>query len=113
GVRDLMGGSDGGGGEVCIVTGGVFLCISTTPIALGALWRRGPQRRVALGGVTVAATSALGFLAPWALLSYLSSGTPLFPLFDGYYHPEYGRLTGTDQDLDRLGFLLANLRHLH
>jgi len=96
-----------------IIPAAAFLVIFYTPIALGALWRRGPQRRVALGGVTVAATSALGFLAPWALLSYLSSGTPLFPLFDGYYHPEYGRLTGTDQDLDRVGFLLANLRHCH
>src|SRR5262249_37678478 len=34
-------------------------------------------------------------------------------LFDGHYHPEYGRLTAANPDIDRLQFLLFNLRHCH
>src|SRR5262249_22103960 len=73
----------------------------------------GPERARRAGESAIAAASMVALLAPWALLSYRSSGTLLFPLFDGHYHPEYGRLTAANPDIDRLQFLLFNLRHCH
>ena len=95
-----------------IVPAVAFMVLLYAPVAIRAVLRPG-ERRQGLAEVGIAAATLLAVLLPWALLSYRSSGTLLFPLFDGYYHPEYGRLTGSNPDVERAEFLWENLRHCH
>ncbi len=60
----------------------------------------------------IAALAALVvFLLPWATLSYRSSGTPLYPLLQGYYRPEYGQLSSVNPDMDLPTWFWLNVRH--
>jgi hypothetical protein len=71
-----------------------------------ARWRR-------LADVAVAPATMLIVLLPWVLLSYRSSGTPLYPLFPGYYRSQYGQLTADNANVTRWGFLWINVCHCH
>jgi hypothetical protein len=96
-----------------IVPATVFMVLLYLPNLGRAALQRGAERWRRLAEVGIAAAAMLAVVAPWALLSYRSSGTLLFPLFDGNYHPEYGRLTGTNPDIERLDFLWINVRHCY
>jgi len=87
-----------------------FLAILYAPAAVHAVRRHRPLWRWLGAPVTAAAAMGLTLL-PWALLSYRSNGTPLFPLFDGYYHAEYGRMTSAPLSY-RVSFLGFNLRNV-
>jgi len=85
----------------------VFLVVLYAPLLIISARRRRADLTVA----AIAAAAMALVLLPWAVLSYRSNGTLLFPLFDGYYHPEYGRMTAAPL-ADHIRFLALNLREL-
>ena len=96
-----------------IIPAAAFLAILYAPAVVGALRVRGAARWTRLAELAIAPAAMLLVLLPWMLLSYRSSGTALFPLFDGNYRPEYGRLTSGNPSIDRGAFLWLNIRHCY
>ena len=75
--------------------------------------RRGAQTSALRRSVAAPAGFLLLFLLPWAVLSYRSNRTFLFPLFSGTYHTEYGGFTTHSLGMDRVKFLWLNICHCH
>jgi len=96
-----------------IVPAVAFLGLLAVPDLIGALRAPRAQRFRQLVGCAAAPAAMCVFLLPWALLSYRSSGTLLYPLFSGYYHDEYGALTAATSLAERWDFLWLNIRHHH
>lgn len=77
--------------------------------ALGLLWliswireKRAPRAAAIEAGYLGA--SLFAALLPWMIMGFLSSGSPLFPLFQGYNHPEFYPVAPD-------GDLLTRLKH--
>jgi hypothetical protein len=94
-----------------IVSAVLFLLIFYLPAAVAGLRAAGAQRREGLAPIAVAACAGILFLLPWALLSYRSNRTFLFPILPGNYHPEYGAMRMQVAAADRIKFLWTNITY--
>jgi hypothetical protein len=91
------------------VPAAIFMIAYYLPVGIAGLRTFGPERRQKLAAVGIAAAAMILFLVPWAVLSYRSHRTFLFPLMTGNYHPEYGGLTTASNLEDRLKFFWLNI----
>jgi hypothetical protein len=91
----------------------VFMVAFYMPEAVAALRALPGERKRHLVTVGRAAGYLALFLLPWALLSFRSNRTFLFPLLSGTYRPEYAGFTTHQAPLDRLKFLWLNMCHCH
>ena len=88
-----------------------LLAIVYAPVLVRALRRPDATRRRRVADVALAPAAMLVCVLPWALLSYRSNATLLYPLFEGTYQAQYGRLTAAGPLIDRAAFLRMNLAH--
>jgi hypothetical protein len=94
-----------------VVPVAVFMVVLYLPNVLAALRASGPARREHLVAVGIAAGTLLLCLLPWAILSYRSNRTLLFPLMNGNYNTAYGGLTTESTAEDRVKFFWTNICH--
>jgi hypothetical protein len=96
-----------------IVPAAVFLAILYTPALFRALRSSGADRWRRLADVAAAPAAMFVCLLPWAVVSYRSSATFLFPLLHGNYRTDYGPLVSDSHYIDRGAFLWVNILHCH
>jgi hypothetical protein len=91
----------------------VFMVALYLPAALAAVRAAGDERKRQLAAIGRTAGFLILFLLPWAVLSYRSCRTFLFPLSSGTYHTEYGGFTTHSTGIVRLKFLWLNICQCH
>ena len=94
-----------------LVPVGVFLAVLYLPATLAVLRSRGAAGRHPGTAVAATAASLLLFLFPWALLSYRSNRTFLFPAMPGDYHSEFLLIVADRRFDDHLKSLWSNMWH--
>ena len=71
----------------------IAVCVPMVALSYAHLvWNAGEDRGKRLRETAWAAALSFAFLIPWMVLSYQSSGTPLFPLFKGHFNEAFPML---------------------
>jgi hypothetical protein len=94
-----------------LIPAAVFMVVFYLPVALSGLLAPGPEGRRKLAAVGIAAGAILVFLVPWAVVSYRSHGTFLFPLLNGNYRVEYAAMDSRSKVEERFKFFWSNICH--
>ena len=89
----------------------VFLVVFYLPIFISALRTDGPERARKLAAVGACAGATVFFLIPWAVFSYRSHGTFLFPLMTGNYRNDYVAMKTHSPLHERIRFFWLNICH--
>jgi len=89
-----------------------YIAVAVPMVALSyahLAWKRPERRRAHMREAVYAAALSLAFLAPWMISSYLSSGTPLFPILKGHFNPAFPMLQSAGNWQDQLADFVATI----
>lgn len=88
------------------------VCVPMVALSYAHLfWKGGTARRQRVREAAIAALLSFAFLAPWMLMSYRSSGTPLFPILRGHFNDAFPMLQNAANWHRQLSDLVATVTH--
>jgi hypothetical protein len=91
----------------------VFLVVLYLPAARRSLYAEDESRREQLRAIIIAGGTLLVLLIPWAVMSYRSNRTFLFPAVAGNYRAEYGGFTTDASFTSRIKLCWDNIVYCH